>query len=173
MEGSIASRVTVGPFRAGDLPRLLVGAGPRDRFHHGERSRMHERGEATYLLAWNGELPCGRVTLFHRSEYEQVRDALGNFPELNALEATPQGLGIGSKLVAAAEVHTTALGAHRIGLAVEHGNVDARRLYERLGYAEWEHGDVVDRYVERDGSGTVVAEHADLCAYLVKELTGR
>ena len=173
MDRSIAATVTVGPFRSGDLPRLLVGAGPRDRFHHGERSRMHERGEATYLLAWDGELPCGRVTLFHRSKYEQVRDALGNFPELNALEATPRGRGIGSKLVAAAEARTTAVGAHRIGLAVDHGNVAARRLYERLGYVEWEHGDVVDRYAERDGSGRVVAEHADLGAYLVKELTDR
>ena len=173
MDRSTAARVTVRPFRPGDLPRLLVGAGPRDRFHHGERSRMHERGVATYLLAWDGGRPCGRVTLFHRSTYEQVRDVLGDFPELNGLEATPHGLGIGSRLIAAAEAAATALGARRVGLAVEHGNADARRLYERLGYVEWEHGEVVDRWQERDGSGTVVREHADPCSYLVKALTDR
>ena len=133
---------------------------------------MHDRGEATYLLAWAGDQPCGRATVLHRSKYQRVRDVLGDFPELNGLEATPRGLGIGSRLVAAAEERATALGAARIGLAVEHGNADARRLYERLGYAEWEHGDVVDRWLERDGAGTVLREHADPCSYLVKDLTG-
>ncbi|RBY78460.1 GNAT family N-acetyltransferase [Blastococcus sp. TF02-09] len=173
MDRTAAAGVVVRPFRSGELPRLLVGAGPRDRFHHVERSGMHERGEATYLVAWDGDLPCGRGTVFHRSRYEQVRQVLGDVPELNALEAIPRGVGIGSRLVAAAEECATALGAHRLGLAVERGNVAARRLYERLGYVEWEHGDVVDRWLERDESGTAIREHADLCGYLVKELTDR
>lgn len=164
--------VTVRPFRAGDLPLLLRGAGPRDRFHHAERSRLHEQGVATYLLAWDGGAPCGRVTLLHRSTYEQVREVLGEVPEMNALEAAPPGRGVGSLLVAAAEERARSLGAARIGLAVEHGNAAARRLYERLGYVEWRHGDVVDRWQERDADGAVVREHADLCSYLVKELTG-
>lgn len=172
-DGWTAVRVTVGRFHSGDLSRLQSGAGPRDRFHHDERSGMHERGEATYLLAWDGDQPCGRVTLFHRSKYEHVRVVLGDLPELNGLEADPPGLGIGSRLIAAAEERAMALGAHRIGLAVEHGIRDARRLYERLGYVEWEHGDVVDRWQERDDGGTVVREHADLCNYLVKDLTVR
>lgn len=134
---------------------------------------MQDRGEATYLLAWDGDQPCGRATVFHRSKYEQVRDVLGDVPELNGLEATPRGLGIGSRLIAAAEERATALGAPLIGLAVEHGNADARRLYERLGYVDWGYGDVVDRWSERDGTGTVVREHADLCSYLVKDLTAR
>ena len=173
MDRSIAARVTVRRFRPVDLSRLQDGAGPRDRFHHDERSGMHERGEATYLLAWDGDLPCGRVTLFHRSKYARVRVVLGDFPELNALEATPRGLGICSRLIAAAEAQATALRARRVGLAVEHGNADARRLYERLGYVQWEHGDVIDRYPERDAVGTVVREHADPCSYLVKHLDGR
>ncbi|TKJ20310.1 hypothetical protein A6V29_08940 [Blastococcus sp. CCUG 61487] len=132
---------------------------------------MHERGEATYLIAWDGDVPCGRVSLFHRSKYERVREVLGDIPEINALEATSRGVGIGSRLIASAEESARTLGATRMGLAVEHGNGGARRLYERLGYVEWEHGDVVDRWVERDGDGTVVREHADLCSYLVRRLT--
>ena len=173
MNGSTAATVTVRQFRLDDLSRLLHGATPRDRYHHAERSGMHERGEATYLLAWDGDRPCGRVTLFHRSKYERVRNVLGDVPETNALEALPPGRGIGSRLIAAAEEHATALGAHWIGLAVEHRNEGARRLYERLGYVEWEHGDVIDRWQERDGSGAVVREHSDPCSYLVKALTDR
>ena len=171
MDGSAAATVTVRRFRAGDLPRLLLGAGPRDRSHHVERSHMHQRGEATYLLAWDGDRLCGRATLFHRSKYDPVHAALGHLPELNALEASPRGRGTGSLLIAAADEHAAALGAHRIGLAVERENLRARRLYERLGYVEWEYGDVVDRWQERDVDGAVVGEHADLCSYLIKELT--
>lgn len=173
MDRSTAASVIVRPIRPGDLSRLLPDAGPRDRFHHAERSGMHERGEATYFLAWDGDRTCGRVTLFHRSKYERVREVLGDFPELNALEAAPPGVGIGSKLVAAAEERATSLGAHRIGLAVEHGNADARRLYERLGYVEWEHGDVIDRWQEREAGGAAVREHADPCSYLVKDIAPR
>lgn len=173
MDPTTAGTVTVRPFHPGDLARLLVDAGPRERHHHEERSRMHERGEATYLVAWIGDLPCGRVTLFHRSKYETVRGTAGDFPEVNALEATPRGHGIGSLLISAAEERAGTLGAHRIGLAVAHSNRAARRLYGRRGYVDWEHGDVVDRWHERDGDGTVVGEHADLCSYLVKDLAGR
>ena len=107
---------------------------------------MQERGEATYLVAWKNNMPCGRVTLLHRSKYALVREIMGDFPEMNALEAIPQGVGIGSRIIASAEQRATALGAHRIGLAVEHDNTGARRLYERLGYVDWNHGEVIDRW---------------------------
>jgi RimJ/RimL family protein N-acetyltransferase len=97
---------------------------------------MDERGEATYLVAWHGNSPCG------------------------------------PRIIAAAEERAGDLGAHRIGLAVEHGNGAARRLYERLGYLRWPGPDVVDRWAERDGGGRVVREHADPCSYLVKEPAG-
>ncbi|MGY1752031.1 GNAT family N-acetyltransferase [Blastococcus sp. SYSU D01042] len=163
--------VTVRRFEAGDLPWLMAGAAPGDRRHHEERSGMQERGEATYLVAWRDGVPCGRVTLLHRSKYPSVRAVLGDVPELNALKATPVRLGTGARLVAAAETRARTMGAARVGLAVAHANTGARRLYVRLGYAEWAHGDVVDRWPERDVDGTVVREHADPCGYLVKDLT--
>lgn len=131
---------------------------------------MQERGEATYLVAWRDGVPCGRGTLLHRSKYPSVRALLGDVPELNAVEATPPGLGTGARLVAAAEAHARGTGAERVGLAVAHANTGARRLYVRLGYVEWDHGDVVDRWPERDADGAVVREHADPCSYLVKDL---
>ena len=39
-----------------------------------------------YLLAWrDGEL-AGRCTVLTASKYEKVRQLLGTFPEMNALE---------------------------------------------------------------------------------------
>jgi GNAT superfamily N-acetyltransferase len=171
MDVTHVGRVRVKQFEDGDLARLLSSGGPRDRAHHEERSRMHQRGEATYLVAWTGPMPCGRGTVLHRSKYKVIRDAMGDFPEMNALEATPQGAGIGSRLIASAVERAKAMGACRIGLAVEHENTRARRLYERLGYVEWKGGEVIDRWLERDSRGNVVREHADPCSYLVKHLT--
>jgi hypothetical protein len=48
-------------------------------------------------------------------------------------------------------------------------NPNARRLYERLGYVDWDHGTVVGTWVERDhhGSPTTLSE---TCHVLVKRL---
>lgn len=163
--------VTIRPIEEADLKRLLATSDDRTRLHHAERAAMQGRGEATYLVAWRAEAPCGRATLFHRSKYEEVRERLGDFPEVNALEATPQGEGIGSQIIAAAEERARSLGFDLIGLAVEHDNVLARRLYDRLGYVDWGGGELVDRWVERATGGSVVREHADPCAYLLKTLS--
>lgn len=153
-----------------DFRRLTASAEGRDLAHHRERWDMQQRRKATYLVAWRAGTLCGRVTLFHSSKYENVHRAVGDFPEMNALEATPRGEGIGSAIIEAAERHARQLGAMRIGLAVEHNNPEARRLYERLGYRVWDGGDVVDRWTEWDEWGEPVQDHADTCAYLIKDL---
>jgi ribosomal protein S18 acetylase RimI-like enzyme len=48
---------------------------------------------------------------------------------MNALEAEPQGSGVGTKLIEAAERLAHSAGGTVIGLAVERGNTGARRLY--------------------------------------------
>ena len=68
------------------------------------------------------------------SKYEKVRQRLGAFPEINALEARPPGQGTGTAIMACAEQTARALGAAMIGLAVDVSNHGARRLYQRLGY---------------------------------------
>ena len=57
-----------------------------------------------------------------------------------------------------------------VGLAVEVRNDGARRLYERLGYAMWAQGLVIDRWTQRGNDGQVLGEHADECFYLTKRL---
>ena len=50
---------------------------------------MQEAGLATYLVAWRDDEPAGRCTVLAASKYDRVRQLLGVFPEMNALEARP------------------------------------------------------------------------------------
>jgi RimJ/RimL family protein N-acetyltransferase len=88
------------------------------------------------------------------SKYVEVIDELGEFPEINALDAWPTGTGVGTKIIAECERLARARGDKQIGIGVVLTNTAARRLYERLGYEYW--GDVID-----DG---------DAAAYLVKNI---
>ena len=54
-----------------------------------------------------------------------------------AVRKDQQSRGIGTALMAAAEEHVCARGLDAIVLGVEDANPHARRLYERLGYAEF------------------------------------
>ena len=62
-------------------------------------------------------------------------------------------------------------GHQRLGLGVGVDNPGARRLYERLGYADWGHGTIVGTWVERDRDRppVTVSERLHL---LVKALPG-
>jgi GNAT superfamily N-acetyltransferase len=144
---------------------------PNDTLHHEERWASQLRQEALYLLAWHGPEVVGRVTLLFQSRYPEVRSLLPGAAEMNALEARPQGQGTGTALILAGEQEAKRHGAPILGLAVEVENDGARRLYERLGYAQWEHGLVIDRWTQRDNTGQPVGEHADECFYLIKYLS--
>jgi GNAT superfamily N-acetyltransferase len=112
----------------------------------------------------------GRATVLRRSKYEVVRSAIGDAPEVNALEANVPSQGVGTLIMACAEQEATSWGASIIGLGVASDNIRARDLYTRLGYKEWGQGTVCDQWIERDHAGVVVAEHADECRYLTKQL---
>jgi hypothetical protein len=78
---------------------------------------MQEAGQATCLLAWRGDQPAGRRTLLAASRYEKVRQMLGAFPEMNALEARPPGQGTGTAIITCAEQTARTLGAAITGPA--------------------------------------------------------
>jgi ribosomal protein S18 acetylase RimI-like enzyme len=153
------------------LSRAELDLSIAERRHFEERRAVQERGESVQLLAWRQRQLVGWVTLLLRSKYGDVRDRLGDFPEMNALAARPQGQGIGTALIRSAEQAAREMGAVRIGLAVGADNDGAVRLYDRLGYADWGHGPVVDRWTAYDDAGAVVHQHASLCAYLIKPLS--
>lgn len=153
----------------GAIDLLRRTAEVRDLRHHLERWQLQQRGEAAYLLAWSDRSVVGRCTVYMKSKYELVRKELGIFPEVNALEARVQNLGIGSALLAAAEDLAIGDGVTRIGLACEGANTGALRLYESFGYQRWPDHVVVDLWEERDDAGNVRQQHADECLYLTKE----
>lgn len=139
--------------------------------HHEERWAWQLRQKAVYLLAWRGARVVGRATLLLRSRYPEVRSVLPGLAEINALEARPQGEGIGTALILAAEQEARMRSMPMAGLAVDVTNDRARHLYERLGYAMWAHGHVIDRWTQRGYDGQVLGEQADECFYLTKQLT--
>lgn len=155
-----------------DLDKLREAEPPRHVAHHQEeRFRLQCEGTAVYILAWQGDRNVGRATLYTDSKYDLVRRQFPQTAEINALEAVPQGQGIGTALIMRAEELAAERGHRTIGLAVEPGNPSARHLYEWLGYRLWDHGQVIDEWTERRDDGTTIA-HAEPCDYLFKEIRG-
>lgn len=166
--------LSIRPCTEEDLGQLRRTCGGHALHHHEECFAQQQRGEATYLLAWDGRVNVGMATLLTASKYPEVArrcaGADGSGPvEINALEASPQGRGTGTALLAAAEDRARALGRGTIGLACTLDNTRARRLYERMGYELLEGLQVLDVWTEyrADGEGP---RHEDPCVYLVKEL---
>jgi GNAT superfamily N-acetyltransferase len=158
------SHADIETLRQADISRL-------DRLHHEERWAWQLRQKAVYLLAWRGAEVVGRATLLLRSRYPEVRSVLPELAEINALEARPQGEGTGTALILAAEREARHRSVPIAGLAVDITNDRAQRLYERLGYAMWAHGLVIDRWIQRANAGRILGEQADQCFYLTKQLT--
>jgi ribosomal protein S18 acetylase RimI-like enzyme len=153
-----------------DLAALLAREpDPARRHLEVERFESQQRGECALLLAWSDGAVVGRVRLRWWSKYIEVLDALGEFPEINALDAWPPGEGIGTQVIAVCERVAAERGDEQMGIGVEITNTGARRLYERLGYEPW--GDVIDEWSEVDADGNVTVMHHDPCVYLVKNIT--
>ena len=92
-------------------------------------------------------------------------------PQLDHLEVLEsfQGCGIGTALIHAAEAAARELGYEPIALGVGLDNPKARRLYERLGYADGGHGTAVGTWVEHPDDGPPVTL-SEVCEMLVKHL---
>jgi GNAT superfamily N-acetyltransferase len=153
----VTAKVEVRPGSAADLATLVAVLGERHWFT--DRLARQQRGGGVLLVAWLYGRPVGDVYLdCDPAEEPEVRRHLPGVPRLNHLEvAGPfQGRGIGTALIRAAEDTARQLGHERIALGVGLENRGARRLYERLGYADWGHGTVVGTWVEHPDDGPPV-----------------
>jgi GNAT superfamily N-acetyltransferase len=153
--------------RDADLQALVAALGQEAFFADRLERQRREQGEL--FIAWRDGVPVGDVYLWRAQPYEElVRQHLGWTPTITHLEVDPawQNRGIGTALVRAAEAFATRLGYWRMCLGVDVGNPDARRLYERLGYTQWQHGPV-DVHWEEDG-----VEQAMTCHWMVRSLPG-
>jgi GNAT superfamily N-acetyltransferase len=170
MSGGVAAKAEIRPGSAADLAALVAVLGQRHFFtDHLARQRD---GGGVLLVAWLDGRPVGDVFLAcGPAEEPEVRRRLLGVPRLIHLEVLGpfQRRGIGTALVHAGEDTARRLGHQRIALGVGLDNPNARRLYERLGYADWGHGTVVGTWVERDHDGPPVTL-SEVCDMLVKRL---
>jgi GNAT superfamily N-acetyltransferase len=130
-------------------------------------------GRGVLLVAWLDDGPVGDVYVSLEPVREpRIRAHLPGVPQFGHLEvlSTLWRQGIGTALIQAAEGTARRLGHHQVTLSVGLDNPGARRLYERLGYAAWGHGPVVERWQEFGNDGTPVTV-SEVCEVLVKRLS--
>jgi GNAT superfamily N-acetyltransferase len=166
----MAAEAEIRPGSEADLAALVAALGQRHFFT--DHLARQQQGGAVLLLAWLDGRPVGDVFLECGPAGEpEVRRHLPGVPRLIHLEVLGpfQRRGIGTALIRAGEDTARRLGHERIALGVGLDNRDARRLYERLGYADWGHGTVVETWVERDHDGPPVTL-SEVCDMLVKRL---
>jgi GNAT superfamily N-acetyltransferase len=166
----VTAKLEVRPASHAELAALVAALGERHWFT--DRLARQQRGGGVLLVAWLDGHPVGEVFLdCEPAEEPEVRRHLAGVPRLDHLEVPGpfQGRGIGTALIGAAEDTARQLGHRRIALSVGLDNRGARRLYERLGYADWGRGSVVGSWVEHpdDGPPAVLSE---VCDVLVKRL---
>jgi GNAT superfamily N-acetyltransferase len=117
--------VVVAELRPGDV-ELVDGRLPLNRLD------QHEADASTYLIAWDDGRPVGHAFVAWSGTHLLL-------PEIQDMFVVPElrRRGIGTELVRAAEQAARERGRKRISLSVSiDGNPVARRLYERLGYAD-------------------------------------
>lgn len=166
----MAGKVEIRRGSEADLAALVAVLGGRHFFT--DRLARQRDGAGVLLLARLDGRPVGDVFLeCGPAEEPEVRRHLPGVPRLIHLEVLGpfQRRGIGTALVRAGEDTARRLGYQRIALGVGLDNPNARRLYERLGYADWGHGTVVGTWVERDHDGPPVTL-SEVCDLLVKRL---
>src|SRR5262245_13451296 len=172
MGEAVRSAIDVRAATSADLPVLERELPLNTPTRHRECLAQQDDGRLAYVVAWQGQVPAGHGLL----HWPGPRDAavaayLPDCPEI-FMPGVPEPLrsrGIGRLLLARLEQLASDRGKRRIGLGVAGTNPAARRLYERLGYAEVGAPHYVDRWHWIDASGVDHLEE-DACVFLVKEL---
>jgi ribosomal protein S18 acetylase RimI-like enzyme len=153
--------------RLGALP--FAGGMPDQ---HRNRILLQMQGHVAYILAEIGEEIVGFMLLkWNGPEDPFLKRKLPPCAEIENLVVAEahRNHGIGAAMIAYAEATAREHGDTRIGLAASVGNTAARRLYERLGFAE--QPDSVHRVSwfepQADGTSRIAGED---CTYWIKDL---
>lgn len=149
--------------------RLAAALGDSESFF-ADRLDRQRNGRGVLFVAWLGDTIVGTVYLWlEAAEEQQIRHFLPTAPLLTHLQVVPEfrNLGIGTRLITAAENRVRELGFPEIALAVDENNEDAMRLYERLHYQEWPYG-----FVECDKDVSLLGgdAHREKCFVLTKRV---
>jgi ribosomal protein S18 acetylase RimI-like enzyme len=115
----------------------------------------HEKGENVILVAELNGFPIGRLWVDLEKRRQDSTGVLWAFAVLPPL----QNLGIGTRLMTAAEGVLRSQGFRIAEIGAEKDNPGARRLYERLGYRVI--GDNLEEWDVTTPEGKVIHEVAD------------
>lgn len=154
--------------RAADLPAL------DSVFPLGDAHRRRLAGQAAgrwlYLIGFAPGVAGHCLVHWDGPTTASVRAVLPDCVEVNHLYVLEQarGRGVGSALLAEAELSAVVRRRTTIGLGVGDDNLDSRRLYTSLGYAPSGARYAVD-YDYLDEAGRVVAAH-EAGDFLIKRL---
>lgn len=157
--------LTIRPASPDDLALLTRALGEAAYFTDRLTRQNADRGEL--LVALRADRPVGHVYLgWEPPDEPEIRDHLPGVPVLHHLQVLGpyRRRGIGTMLLTVAEQRLSRRGHRRIALAVEESNTDATRLYVRLGWRNWQHGQVACQSRDDDGS-------VEICAILTKALS--
>jgi GNAT superfamily N-acetyltransferase len=126
----------VRPCSTRDLERVRAQWPSYDDVAGWHYERQHD-GSATFLVCWKGAEPIGWALVQWRGCVgENARVAFPRCIEVNHLQVRAQwrGHGAGSAILAAAEQRVRERGLSQLADSDGLENLDAARLYQRLGY---------------------------------------
>lgn len=149
-----------------------------------DRLVLQDSGHGLLLVAWQqdatggatdgvaGGVAVGDVYVWlAAAEEAELRAHLPDVALLTHLEvvAGRRNEGIGTELLRAAEHRLWDLGHKQVALGVGLDNRDAQRLYSRLGYTEWPHGEVATTEVVYHPGGERELR-PEICRIMVRHL---
>lgn len=142
---------------------------------HHKRYDVQKRGKGLYLIAWHDSTPIGHFLLRWSGPDDArvtnyVDIAQSACLEAGATRAEYQRKGVATAIIREAERLAKERGCSQIGLEV--GNTDnpgAKKLYEKLGYVDWGHGEfqISWDYIDENGNKRTDTE---IVIYMQKNL---
>jgi len=124
-----------------DVPTLVSALGAAQGAYYKSRLALQTDGKGVVLVAVLDGGPVGAVFLsWDPPEEPEVRAELPNVALLYRIEVrdTMRRRGVGTALIHEAHDLLRLRGYQRVALGVDLTNKDAIRLYERLGYEDWD-----------------------------------
>jgi GNAT superfamily N-acetyltransferase len=132
--------------------------------------RLSQR--ALVLSAWLDDQPIGAICLsFDKADEPEITRHLPGVPLLYRLHVTEdrRNEGVGTQLLRWAERVAAVCGFTKLAFGVDLHNQRAMNLYSRLGYTEWEFGQIDTMRETYSDDGRLVSL-PDRCLIFVKEI---
>jgi GNAT superfamily N-acetyltransferase len=167
-------QVEIKPAKKEELDLLQSEFSPTNlSMNHHKRFEIQENGKGVYLIAWHNNKPIGHFLLrFDGPEKDTSNDYPYPTPYLEAggTRSPYRRQGVATRMIEKAEDIASQKGFDKIGLAVgSTDNPDAKRLYEKLDYADWGKGEFEVSWDYKSIDGKTGTE-SEICIYMFKNL---